>query len=503
MQAGQTIAGKYRLIQILGTGGMATVWSATNVFTERQFAVKFLLPGFAKTPEAARRFLQEAKISGRVQHPNVIEIMDVGQTDEGALFLVMELLTGISLEGAMHRQNPSMSVYEFVGVMLDVARGLAAAQRAGVIHRDLKPTNIFMHTDREGIAVPKVLDFGVSKFLLEDGRDNSLTVAGTVLGSPMYMSPEQAMGVPDIDNRTDIFAFGAILFEGLCGFRCFDAPNFNALIVTIATQQPKSIDAAAPYLPQRLRAVVRDCCMTDRKKRLPSFEVVIERLNAILPELEKSPLRLPAPIGAAPPADPDATNAMPAIVRPSDRAPSFHSVDVPPSGGSPAPWAGTVSKAPTKKRFPILPFAVGGVLLACVVVAGGLYMAAVRRPRVAAAAGSATATVTVTPSATVPVVPPSVTASVAADPPSMSVNALPVSSGPKAKGYGRVTIDAAPQWCNVTIDGRAAGPTPLANYELSAGSHIVKCETSGGLSHSFPVQVYEGQTTRHKFTTGP
>ena len=500
MQSGQTIAGKYRLNQILGTGGMATVWSALNIFTDRQFAVKFLLPGFAKTPEAARRFLQEAKISGRVQHPNVIEIMDVGQTEEGALFLVMELLTGISLEGAMHRQNPSMSVYEFVGVMLDVARGLAAAQRAGVIHRDLKPTNIFMHTDREGVAVPKVLDFGVSKFLLEDGRDNSLTVAGTVLGSPMYMSPEQAMGVADIDNRTDIFAFGAILFEGLCGFRCFDAPNFNALIVTIATQQPKSIDAAAPYLPQRLRAVVRDCCMTDRKKRLPSFEVVIERLNAILPELERSPLRLPAPIGAHAPADPDATNAMPAIVRPSDRAPSFHSVDVPPSGGSPAPWAGTVSKAPPKRRFPILPFAVGGVLLASAVVAGGLYVAVVgRRPKAVTTATPATAT----PSATVSVVMPSSTASTAADPPSMSVNALPVSSGPKPKGYGRVTIDAAPQWCNVTIDGRVAGPTPLANYELSAGSHVVRCETTGGLAHSFPVQVYEGQTTRHKFTTGP
>lgn len=501
MQSGQTIAGKYRLNQILGTGGMATVWSAMNVFTERQFAVKFLLPGFAKTPEAARRFLQEAKISGRVQHPNVIEIMDVGQTEDGALFLVMELLTGVSLEDAIRRQNPPMSVYEFVGVMLDVARGLSAANRAGVIHRDLKPTNIFMHTDREGVAVPKVLDFGVSKFLLEDGRDTSLTVAGTVLGSPMYMSPEQAMGVSDVDNRIDIFAFGAILFEGLCGFRCYDAPNFNALIVTIATQQPKSIDAAAPYLPERLRAVVRDCCMTDRKKRIASFDVVIERLNAILPELERSPLRLPAPISASVRSDPDATSAMPAIVRPSDRPPSFHSVDIPPSGGSPAPWAGTVAKPPPKKRFPVLPFAVGGVLLASATVAGGLYVAVLtRRAPSVTNAGLATASASVTP----PVPLPSVTASAPPpDPTSMSVDALPVSTAPKPKGFGRVTIDAAPQWCNVTIDGRHIGPTPLANYELSSGAHIVRCETAGGLARTFPVQIYEGQTTRHKFTTGP
>src|ERR1700733_5737276 len=203
MQSGQTIAGKYRLNEPIGAGGMASVWSATNVFTERQFAIKFMHPVVAKTPEAARRFLMEAKVSARVNHPNIIEIIDVGQTEDGALFMVMELLQGSSLETAMRRQSPPMVASEFISVMIDVARALVAAHKSGVVHRDLKPTNIYLHMIRESVAVPKLLDFGVSKFLEDD--NHSLTIAGTVLGSPLYMSPEQAMGLDTIDGRTDVF----------------------------------------------------------------------------------------------------------------------------------------------------------------------------------------------------------------------------------------------------------------------------------------------------------
>src|SRR5580693_8170643 len=241
METGQTIAGKYRLNRLLGTGGMASVWSATNVFTEREFAVKFMLPQVARTPEAARRFLLEAKVSARINHPNIIEVIDVGQAEDSSLFLVMELLTGTSLDVAVRQHKPAISVFDFIGHMRLVAEALAAAHRSGVIHRDLKPTNIFLHTDRDGRIVPKILDFGVSK-ILEEENNTSLTVVGTVLGSPLYMSPEQARGAAGIDGRTDVFAFGSMLFEALTGKRAYDAPNFNALIVCIATKQPRSID---------------------------------------------------------------------------------------------------------------------------------------------------------------------------------------------------------------------------------------------------------------------
>src|SRR5579863_653365 len=148
MEAGQTIAGKYRLNRMLGSGGMATVWSVTNVFTEREFAIKFMLPQVARTPEAARRFLLEAKVSARINHPNIIEIIDVGQSEDGSLFLVMELLNGSSLDVAMRRQQPPMTVHELLLFMREVAVALDAAHRSGVVHRDLKPTNVFLHEDR-------------------------------------------------------------------------------------------------------------------------------------------------------------------------------------------------------------------------------------------------------------------------------------------------------------------------------------------------------------------
>ncbi|MDF2694035.1 MAG: Serine/threonine protein kinase, partial [Labilithrix sp.] len=230
MQRGEIVAGKYRLNQPLGSGGMAEVWSATNTFTERQVAIKFMNAQVAKTPEAAARFLKEAKVSARVNHPNIIDIHDVGQTEQNQLFLVMELLTGFPLEVAIRRQTPPMTLYEFAIVMLEVGDALMAAHKAGIVHRDLKPTNIYLHKVKDGVAIPKLLDFGVSKFLEED-TNHALTVAGTVLGSPLYMSPEQARGESNLDGRTDIFAFGAILFEALCGYRAYEAKNFNALIV--------------------------------------------------------------------------------------------------------------------------------------------------------------------------------------------------------------------------------------------------------------------------------
>src|SRR5580704_12855112 len=331
METGQTIAGKYRLNRLLGTGGMASVWSATNVFTEREFAIKFMLPQVARTPEAARRFLLEAKISARINHPNIIEVIDVGQAEDSSLFLVMELLTGSSLDVATRRRTPSMPVHDFMRFMRDVAEALAAAHRCGVIHRDLKPTNVFLHTDRDGRIVPKILDFGVSK-ILEEENNTAHTVVGTVLGSPLYMSPEQAMGAEGIDGRTDVFAYGSILFEALTGQRAYDGPNFNALIVTIATTQPRRVDDVAPQLPEPLRALIRDCLITDKTRRLDSFERVVERLDGMMIKLEKQTGPLPyarreqaaADAADAAEADVGATKAM--VTHVSERPPPPSSI---------------------------------------------------------------------------------------------------------------------------------------------------------------------------------
>jgi len=526
MEAGHTIAGKYRLNRLLGTGGMATVWSATNVFTEREFAVKFMLPQVARTPEAARRFLLEAKISARINHPNIIEVIDVGQAEDGSLFLVMELLTGVSLDVAVRRQQPPMSVHDFLGIMKEVAVALGAAHKSGVIHRDLKPTNVFLHKDRDGRVVPKVLDFGVSK-ILEEEANTALTMVGTVLGSPLYMSPEQAMGAAGIDGRTDVFAFGSILFESLSGQRAFDAPNFNALIVTIATKQPKSLDDVAPNLPEPLRKLVHDCMVTEKAKRLASVDLIAERITAMLPDLEKLTLHLPSQYGVERSSDPDATNALP-VMRKSDKPPPPPAATLP--AGHPSPLAMQITNPPPPKK-PLdaavawlqsaekfahgmpprqLAAAAGGAGAIVVLIIVGLAAAfsgsggRSQGPVAVLAAPSATATAAGV--ATVPTETPSIamsnvpSADESADVPTYSIDSLPVATrGAPGKGNGRLSIVATPGWCAVVVDGQRRGVTPLNAFELPAGTHRVECVPPNRPAKVATVNVAEGTAAHFKF----
>jgi eukaryotic-like serine/threonine-protein kinase len=536
MESGLIVAGKYRLNQLLGSGGMAEVWSATNTFTERQIAIKFMSPHVAKTPEAAARFLKEAKVSARINHPNIIDIHDVGQTEHGQLFLVMELLTGFPLEVALKRQTPPMTVYEFTLVMIEVSEALVAAHKSGIVHRDLKPTNIFLHKVRDGVAMPKLLDFGVSKFL-EDDQNHALTVAGTVLGSPLYMSPEQARGEAQLDGRTDVFAFGAILFEALCGYRSYEAKNFNALIVKIATTKPKDIDACAPHVPESLRAVVRACLETDPLKRAPSFEVVGPALRAALPELETSPLRLPMPLIPTAVVDPDATNALP-VVRASDRPPPHDtprsgsgtlpgslSTSLPPGAVPPYPTSGptgpswhtpntsyaSITTTLPRKRPSAWLFVTAGAL----VVAAGITGAAF-----ASRAGSAASTTTSAATLHLPPDPPPaevVTGQPATDDlgpqpaaanapgetPVVSVDALPGAARPgrsPSKGSGRLVVTATRGWCALNVDGADRGPTPHAAIDLPAGSHDLECRAPDGTVKKTSVAIREGATVKHTFS---
>lgn len=535
MENGKVVAGKYRLNQLLGSGGMAEVWSATNTFTERELAIKFMNREVGKNPEAAARFLKEAKVSARINHPNIIEIHDVGQTDEGQLFLVMELLTGFPLEVALRRQTPPMTVYEFALVMVEVGEALAAAHKSGIVHRDLKPTNIFLHKIKEGVALPKLLDFGVSKFL-EDDQNHALTIAGTVLGSPLYMSPEQARGDSHLDGRTDVFAFGAILFEALCGYRAYDAKNFNALIVKIATSKPKSIDECAPHVPEALRKVVRACLETDLKRRVQTFDELVPMLKSALPQLEASQARLPTPLIASSVVDPDATNALPAF-RASDRPPpaavtervlphsSAHlptpatamsppgslSGSIPPGAPTPPHWGATPNtsyasitistKAPRKNTWL---FAVLGVLVFVGLATGVSLGWRSRHPSTIASAAAKTAE-TNRAAATTPPASPSPAASGSVEPSSVSVDSLPgapknaqLSAAPP-RGAGRLLVSAAPGWCTLSVDGKDKGPTPIAGLDLPAGGHQLRCEMPNGKVRTASVTIQDGATSKYKF----
>ncbi len=542
MENGKVVAGKYRLNQLLGSGGMAEVWSATNTFTERTLAIKFMNTQVAKTPEAAARFLKEAKVSARINHPNIIEIHDVGQTDEGQLFLVMELLTGFPLEVALRRQNPPMTVYEFAIVMVEVGDALAAAHKSGIVHRDLKPTNIFLHKPQSGAPMPKLLDFGVSKFL-EDDVNHALTIAGTVLGSPLYMSPEQARGESNLDGRTDVFAFGAILFEALCGYRAYEARNFNALIVKIATTKPKSIDQCAPHVPEALRAVVRGCLEVDLKRRIQTFEEVTGRLRNVLQELEASPLRLPTPLIATSVVDPDATNALP-VLRASDRPPALAGFS-PPSGAHPAAGQPPGSSSGNSGSIPpgsIPPYphsgatgpswhtpntsyasitvsaprprntawiAVGAVALVVMALGAGVGLGWRSRGNGNTARSDAAAKANAAP---LPATALPAPAASSAEPPSVSVDSLPgagggspvptpagsVKLGPVPHGMGRLLVTASPGACQLAVDGKALGPTPVAGIDLPLGPHQLRCETTTGKIKATSVTIQDGASSRIK-----
>ncbi len=514
MEQGQTIAGKYRLNRALGAGGMASVWSATNVFTERDFAIKFLLPHVASAPEAARRFLLEAKVSARINHPNIIEVIDVGQADDGALFLVMELLDGMSLESAMRRVKPPMGTHEFLRVMLDVARALEAAHQKGVVHRDLKPSNVFLHKDRNGQATPKVLDFGVSKFL-EENADGGMTVVGTILGSPLYMSPEQALGAEGIDGRTDIFAFGSILFEALCGQRAYAASNLNALIVAIATTQPRRLDDVAPELPQLARDLVRDCMVTDKTRRLASFGLVIERLRPLIALMADTDAHLPAPrlsenggeerskrISDRPSALSGSGASVPPLSMPAPTA----DVEKTTSNGTPAPrWTPARSLRSLRSlrdgpRSVARTWAAAGAAVVLVVLVGiGSSLIRSGHAQRSSAEAAPPPARDLPPAATSPAAtPPEDSNGV----PVVSVDSLPVVArgSAQAKTGGRLSVAATPGWCSITVDGAPRGATPLPSFQIGAGTHRLECIPPAGSAKTASVTVTEGTEAHYQFT---
>jgi serine/threonine-protein kinase len=249
---GDVIDGKYRLTRIIGRGGMGAVWLAHNLPLDMDVAVK-LIRRDRTAPEAAGRLLQEARAAARLKHPSIVRVFDFGESEQGDPFIVMELLNGESL-GAILRRKKRLSPTMAVQTLLPVASALASAHGKGIVHRDLKPDNVLLITDESGALVPKVVDFGIAK-LLSNNPDRPFTLAGEVLGSPDYMSPEQARGAENVGEPTDVWAFSVVLYEAVAGRRPFDGPNYNSLIAAILTNDPPPIpnlgDAALWAILQR------------------------------------------------------------------------------------------------------------------------------------------------------------------------------------------------------------------------------------------------------------
>ncbi len=233
-RAGDVIAEKYQLVRMLGAGGMATVWVAQNQALDLHVAIKLIRADLA-SPGASSRLLQEARAGASIDHPAIIRVFDFGKTKSNDPFIVMELLDGESLADTLQRRS-RVGAVKAVQMLLPIADALAVAHTKGVVHRDLKPDNIFLHRSESGRTQPKVLDFGIAR--LQRAIDQKLTAAGSVLGSPAYMSPEQARGVEDIDHRSDIWALCVVLYETITGTLPFEADNYNALLRAVVENEP-------------------------------------------------------------------------------------------------------------------------------------------------------------------------------------------------------------------------------------------------------------------------
>ncbi|MEO6419532.1 MAG: serine/threonine-protein kinase, partial [Polyangiaceae bacterium] len=288
MRADLLIAGKYRLVRELGSGAMGVVWLARNELVDREFAIKFLHPATPRGEEVLARFFQEAKILGRLRHPSLLEIVDVGKAAElhDAPYLVMELLEGIPLDGAIRAMGRIPLVLTLL-VMQEITRGLSLAHEKGIVHRDLKPANIFLHRSGSGVLVPKVVDFGISKIIGAPGSEPglSLTRTGALMGSPLYMSPEQAASDKTIDARSDVHALGVVMWECLVGTPPYAAQTFSTLIIEIVTTKRPLLREVMPEAPASLEALLTKAFARDREERFPSaleLAAAIEREIAAL-----------------------------------------------------------------------------------------------------------------------------------------------------------------------------------------------------------------------------
>jgi serine/threonine protein kinase len=243
----QILSGKYRLERELGRGGMGAVWLAQHLTLRSPVAIKLIDPEIAANPEALARFLREAQAAASLRSPHVVQILDHG-VDAGVPFIVMELLEGETLASRLQRQH-RLSPHDTAGIITQVARAMTRAHEAGVIHRDLKPDNIFLvRNDEEEVA--KVLDFGVAKSHTHGmGTASGATRTGSVLGTPYYMSPEQAEGAKSVDHRTDIWAMGVIAWECLLGRRPFEAETLGGLLLAICARDMPVPSRAGINLP--------------------------------------------------------------------------------------------------------------------------------------------------------------------------------------------------------------------------------------------------------------
>jgi len=286
-RVGEVLASKYRLEELLGSGGMGHVYRAVNEHIGRAVAIKVLRAEHAQNSQVVERFLREARAANLVRHPNVVDVLDIGKEDGGAPFIVQELLDGEDLAHLVARRGGKLPVEEVCDLLLPVIDAVAEAHARGVVHRDIKPENVFLAKSKGARGpTPKLLDFGISKVRAPDLR---ATEVGMMMGTPAYMAPEQVQGARDADPRSDVWALGVMMFELIAGRMPFDMQDAPALFVAIATKDaPSLLEVGAEVTPAISRLVSR-CLRRLPDERYPSAAEMGRDLRHVLDNTELEP----------------------------------------------------------------------------------------------------------------------------------------------------------------------------------------------------------------------
>jgi serine/threonine protein kinase len=275
---GRTILDTYRIIRQIGAGGMGSIFEAEHVRMGRLFAVKLLDASLSENEEVFQRFKREAEIAGQLGHPNIVEVTDFNKTEDGVPFMVMEKLDGEDLADRIQKKGPFTFQAAFP-ILQEVIDALEAAHAAGIVHRDMKPQNIFLCKRGRRDDYVKLLDFGISKIKQSGGIQ---THTNAVMGTPYYMSPEQAEGRnKDIDSRTDIFAMGAIIYEMLTAKLAFYAPSVPTAMFKVCYEEPPPIIEMVPNLPTGLAEVLAKALKKDKEERYASARALGDDLERV------------------------------------------------------------------------------------------------------------------------------------------------------------------------------------------------------------------------------
>ena len=333
---GQILAGKFRIERVLGQGGMGVVVAATHIQLDERVALKFLLPDALNNPEAVERFAREARAAVKIKSEHVARVSDVGTLESGSPYMVMEYLEGQDL-GAWVRSYGAMKVPEAIEFLLQACEALAEAHLLGIVHRDLKPANLFVTRRADGSPCIKVLDFGISKLTLPGaGPELGMTKTNTVMGSPLYMSPEQMSSTRNVDRRTDIWALGVIFYEILTGRVPFEAETMPQLCGMILQDPPRPLRDLRPDVPDALQWVVWRCLEKDRERRFNNVaELALSLAPFGTPVAQRSADRISRVLGVL---------SVPAVADPGVTAASTRSVTA-------SNWGG--SKEAKKSRAPL------------------------------------------------------------------------------------------------------------------------------------------------------